>query len=702
MKPRVKLASGLFAAGVAGLALLCGCVSGMYKYSVSGDFDDDGVENYAVVATVEEKTFPRKRQTMPNEREMERRAKYQELEDRFYSPSTLPVVEEWTKTHKYSNSVGVFAAWALTLGVFPDWFGEEEIHTLTVTSPIGMRKGTYSISATKWMGWLAMLMPIACLADEYAMNPSLPNAKLTEKAKAELRRNLVSEFPREEYAKFAKAKNEVRAAEVDHIKAVKDEVAALLAKNDYDAAEQLRAKESVARPGTWKCDAETWSELKTLIADAKEDFRVANKKGELEKLIGRGAYADVLKACESEGVCLTDSAGAEISCGAALERKRGLDDLDLKFAGGKYDEVWLDLCKKAYDAIRAHDREVEVARLEAHKAQVEELMNAKDYAGVIAACDSERGENRGSRAEDAAIWAKYRNAVFVVECRMKVDELVANEAWSDIADLCKDVRSRLPDDAAPEEIKWWTDRGQDAERHLAEIRKAKLEIRKSELRAELERLRNRLSDAGDLDEAFHRGDELIGWLKDRHEQTALQRDNIFSHSFKDKCIALTGVVNDIGDAFEQLWGKKTIYVSLKVRRSGLFSSDDVKFLISEEWRERALTWTKGSTMSLRGRVSSRGDLLNEATVREAVPVPKGARELSVRIKKRIHEIETELNGGDAAPPSTLSTVERGCDTDFEIKSKEQTEQEEREREAVEAASAIWDFATGIEAGLRGL
>ena len=83
-------------------------------------------------------------------------------------------------------------------------------------------------------------------------------------------------------------------------------------------------------------------------------------------------------------------------------------------------------------------------------------------------------------------------------------------------------------------------------------------------------------------------------------------------------------------------------------------------------------------------------------------IPKGARESLAKIEKRIYEIETELNGGEAASPSALSIDEQRCDTNFEIKSKEQAEREENEREAIEAAAAIWNFATGLEAGLKGL
>lgn len=344
---------GRLAVAVGFLSMAGGCISGMYTSKVSGSRVKGGVESYTVVKVFEEKptsfrTRNREPGTVREERlAKERLAAQQELEERSYSPFMLPIVEEWKKETK-DYEYGLMAPWALTLGIVPSWSGETVQHTLKVTTPIGTREGSCSVSARKWMGWFALLMPIACLADEYAMNPNLPNKELEAKAKDELRKNLVSEFSKEGYAKFAETKNRDRETEVAHIKAVRQEIDALLVRHEYDAAEQLRRKEAVERAGTWKSDGKMWMELKTAIAAKSEAYRIAQRKAHLDRLLAKGEFEKVLQECEtptlgwlSEGALLREY--KQTACNRIVsdvnDPRRLVAFLKTENADGRRDEI---------------------------------------------------------------------------------------------------------------------------------------------------------------------------------------------------------------------------------------------------------------------------------------------------------------------------------------------------------------------------
>lgn len=66
---------------------------------------------------------------------------------------------------------------------------------------------------------------------------------------------------------------------------------------------------------------------------------------------------------------------------------------------------------------------------------------------------------------------------------------------------------------------------------------------------------------------------------------------------------------------------------------------DIKFLIADSYKESALKWNKGDRIKLRGEVSSRGDFLNDLTIRNGVPVTYE----DYQINKRIRDINIELD-----------------------------------------------------------
>lgn len=181
------------------------------------------------------------------------------------------------------------------------------------------------------------------------------------------------------------------------LKEVSEVVNGYVARNDFDAANALiEAKSkplfvrSFGESGEWG-DRKEWAELKELVVNKKEDYRVAKKQVCLEEKLKAKEYEYVLDECRKE------------DC-----RK-----------GGRHAAVWDRLMAKAQAAIDERDRNIELARIEKHKAEVEELLRKKDYMAVIAECATEFCDNVGSRPEDALIWAGLRNQA--EEAQDKID-----------------------------------------------------------------------------------------------------------------------------------------------------------------------------------------------------------------------------------------------------------------------------------------
>ena len=164
---------------VAGLLVLAGCRSGMYSTDVSVERREGGVVDYTVVPS---------------------------LPDGDVSSSMPVVVESKSRTEKGSHA-GNNLLWLVTLGIVPGVSSEATVCDVTVRTPLGERSGTCTVEASSWTGWLPIFLPYPGSADERVSNPKLPNAALEKKAQDRLVANLVSQFPKAEYASYAAKKN---------------------------------------------------------------------------------------------------------------------------------------------------------------------------------------------------------------------------------------------------------------------------------------------------------------------------------------------------------------------------------------------------------------------------------------------------------------------------------------------------------------
>lgn len=278
-------------------------------------------------------------------------------------------------------------------------------------------------------------------------------------------------------------------------------------------------------------------------------------------------------------------------------------------------------------------------------------------------------------------------------------DLQERKSWEALAALCRDELARSEFESAEEGIGPWKSFLDRAEREITAI---KWQKRKAELEAELSRLLERRKTQGNLDEAFRLGERLAEWLEGSRSLTSLQREKSFE-KFLGRPVAITGKIDDIYESqVEYSLGKKALYVSLEAVRYDWLNTANVRFCMSDEWRERALGWEKGSTMTLYGKASSLGNFLDGARVCEARPLARGERNASQEMERRIQSIQLELRGGPSSNVSCLTTATSSMDSpkrddvDLVVKTKEETEKEEGERIAIELGVDILKFVDALD------
>lgn len=270
---------------------LCGCQSGAYKIATSADENTErseipyykvGEGNSFVTGPMNEMVFMGDGDTVYDEDKMPILVVESEAE---YSPDK----PGWS---------GVL--WLFSLGVFPMFSSEYMTQDVTVKTPIGEKTGSFRVDARWWGGWLPIFIGYPCLADERVAKAELPNSRVEEIGRNRLVEGLVKEFEFKDYVAFAKKQNASRKIELARIATSKTKIEEFVKQKKFAEAESLLAAESKSREGSLASDSETWDALKTLIADQKEDCRVADKKSDLEKKFAEGKFEDVVSGCDAE------------------------------------------------------------------------------------------------------------------------------------------------------------------------------------------------------------------------------------------------------------------------------------------------------------------------------------------------------------------------------------------------------------------
>lgn len=312
---------------------------------------------------------------------------------------------------------------------------------ITVVSPIGKKTGSYRIDKDIWTG----LIPIGyCFrADEranYCHNKNdNPLKRIEEKVNPRLQKvgrdRLVKQLVGElygDYVVFAKRENEDRKVELKRIAASRSKINELVDKNCYDEAAALCEEDSRQRVGSLDDDKYMWEEIKQQILVKKEDYRVAQKKEEVEKKLLESKFDEVVAECEKEN--------------DGFERHAAL---------------WAELKSKAY-------REIELIRIGKRKAEISKLFDEKKYAAVIAECDKETGKHAGTRLEDSYIWTAFKTKAQAEQYKIdrpieekriaakleRVNQLLAEKKFAEVVSLCEEEHGQNVGSVAEDLAQW--------------------------------------------------------------------------------------------------------------------------------------------------------------------------------------------------------------------------------------------------------
>lgn len=169
--------NSLILSGVLLILAATGCMSGMYSSEFSVSEKKDGVKSYSIV------------DSLPKDE----------------CPATMPVTVECSASDiQEDEHSGINALFVLSLGLIPGFMSQSMTYDVTVRTPLGTQSGNCTISAKRWMGWLALFLPYPGFADVRDGLAKLPNPDFESKIRNQLVSNLVSQFPRAEYERFAK------------------------------------------------------------------------------------------------------------------------------------------------------------------------------------------------------------------------------------------------------------------------------------------------------------------------------------------------------------------------------------------------------------------------------------------------------------------------------------------------------------------
>lgn len=109
------------------------------------------------------------------------------------------------------------------------------------------------------------------------------------------------------------------------------------------------------------------------------------------------------------------------------------------------------------------------------------------------------------------------------------------------------------------------------------------------------------------EEAVRNGEDLIAWIRNKHNVTDLMRDDAFA-KIKGKTVMLRGKVREIGKTIFS----DEIFVSLTVGQLDALENLNIQFNIRESQVEKVKAWNKDEIHTLRGRINDQGDITDDA------------------------------------------------------------------------------------------
>lgn len=170
---------------------------------------------------------------------------------------------------------------------------------------------------------------------------------------------------------------------------------------------------------------------------------------------------------------------------------------------------------------------------------------------------------------------------------------------------------------------------------------------KDELKNELKACADKQGKLANFIAEIGNGNDLVEWIKGRKGQTSLQSSEAFA-KMKGRTVVLRGEVRNIG---QTAFSGKT-YVSLCAAKISAFNSADVQFNVPDSLKPTVLTWMKGENRIMRGRLTSRGDLEDDAECDNGEIVSEERFNEAVSLRAAMEDIKWQLREIDAknVPP----------------------------------------------------
>lgn len=553
MKTIVKITGNVVAAAF----VLCGCQSGMYSTSVSVSNRRGGMSDYVEVGYVqslENKVYgkhmpygermpvvvskiPRGRIATGTFREERKMGKEEERLDALCLDLLVSC----------GNLLGL-----CSFGVFP-FFSSETVETeVCVETPLGEKCGTYSVTAATWTGWLPIFLPYPWFADERVSDPELPHPRLADEACNRLVANLVSQFPKEDYAAFVAGKRRAYVAEF------RAKVEERLAANDWKGVVEL-------------CDETAVSEAADVafVKDARaraEKMRIDEFRANVEERLAANDWKGVVELCD--GTAVSEASDVAFAKDARVRAENGRvaevrAEAEKLFKNDDW-KALLTLTRNENDARTSELRAWAEARRERKILdEAEALQGKKDWKAIVRLTENETASELVKIRENA------------IEQIRKPSVEVQNGV--ELVDFIKSTRKR----------------------NLTRMQRAD---RFSRLKGRYVRVKGVVKDVGKT--AFSGKPFVSIRVLERELDDGTAKE--LGEAFVGLALmsALSGREVDSEDF---LGGVKESAIELTTP-----SKIDIQFNVTEDASEVIRRWSKNETHTMRGRIVSMGDLEDDA------------------------------------------------------------------------------------------
>lgn len=160
---------------------------------------------------------------------------------------------------------------------------------------------------------------------------------------------------------------------------------------------------------------------------------------------------------------------------------------------------------------------------------------------------------------------------------------------------------------------------------------------KAGLNSDLKKCEEKQGKLANLIAEISNGEELMAWIKAKGDQTEIQSKQAFGQ-LKGRVVVLKGDVREIG---KRMFSDK-LFVSLHVGDISTFEKMNVQFNIPDKLVPTVSAWQKGNTYVMRGKVTSDGDLIEDAKAENAEVIKAEDYDAAVGLKDEMDSIKWQL------------------------------------------------------------